>query len=208
MTPEDARKNLLETVIEYLRRHAEESAARLESDEQKTALESVELLQEDVVDLTQIISSYRKLVMWVGSVTSVDRDGAIRVDHAKLNCAKVQELGYFDLGGITYLASALWAAFKIGGLAPKDPILKAEKAKMEQTLRNAITAAAREAKEQRHPEWAKINEVIDRALELGSNPKQIAKMLAAKGHEIPEPRLRKRIERRRKRKAPTFPQDV
>jgi hypothetical protein len=98
-----------------------------------------------------------------------------------------------------HLELALLAAFMLGGMVPAD--LQATLAKRVQTLRKEGAATMREAKQKRHPEWPRINQVIDRELELDSKPKQIAKMLAAEGHHLKYPALRKRIERRRKLKA-------
>ena len=95
-----------------------------------------------------------------------------------------------------HLAMAVLAAFILGSLAPAD--LPATMAKR---LRKKGAATMREAKQKRHPEWPRINQVIDRELERDSKPKQIARMLAAEGLHLEYATLRKRIERHGKLKA-------
>jgi hypothetical protein len=98
-----------------------------------------------------------------------------------------------------HLEGALLAAFMLGSMVPAD--LQATVAKRLQTLRKEGAAMMRDAKQKRHPEWPRIKEVIDRELELGSKPKQIARMLAAEGLHLEYATLRKRIERHGKLKA-------
>jgi hypothetical protein len=136
-------EDLIDLIVEHLRRHAEESAASLENDEQKTALKNIESLRRDVDDLLKIFSKDKKLRMWVDSVISPpDRDGKIRLLDGAKRHLQVSDFWGSNSGGTTYLAGALWAAFTIGGLVPEDPHLKAEKARIEQRLRKAFTAPA------------------------------------------------------------------
>ena len=118
-------------------------------------------------------------------------------DKAAADCdalaEKMQTASDDDVG---HVERELLSAFRLGSLAPKD--WEAEVAKR---LRKEGAATMREAKQKRHPEWPRINQVIDRELELDSKPKQIAKMLAAEGLHLEYTTLRKRIERRRKLKA-------
>ena len=106
----DAERDLLDIVVQYLRHHAEENSLELKR------------LVDSVDDVTQIINSYKKLVTWLCSAATVDHDGTIRIEDAKLTSAQMQELGLHD--GMYHrtthsireaLGSALDAAFTIGG---------------------------------------------------------------------------------------------
>jgi hypothetical protein len=59
---------------------------------------------------------------------------------------------------------------------------------------------ARTARAEKHPEWARINAIIDQGLKLNSKPKQIEKMLADEGYTLGGPSLRQQIGRRKKKK--------
>jgi hypothetical protein len=58
---------------------------------------------------------------------------------------------------------------------------------------------ARTARAEKHPEWARINELIDQGLKLNLKPKQIEKMLVAEGLVPKADSLRQQIGRRRKK---------
>jgi len=61
-------------------------------------------------------------------------------------------------------------------------------------------AIMRSAKAKMHPEWPRINELIDQGLALNLKPKLIEKMLADEGLVRKPDALRQQIGRRRKKK--------
>jgi hypothetical protein len=174
-TKEDVRADLLDLVVEHLRRHAKKNAL---------ALKSIKWLPEDVDNLLKIFSKDKKLRMWVDSVISPpDRNGKIRlVDGAELRQHHVSDFWDDNSGGTTYLAGALWAAYTIGGLAPKD---KAEKTRIEQIL---VEARATKAEKQRPA-------VIEKTAKLAEMCKHMTVAQIAKRLHISKGAARQRLRR-------------
>ena len=86
---------------------------------------------------------------------------------------------------------------KLGEMAAK---LGSAADELEMKILKAGPAIMRSAKAKRHPEWPRINELIDQGLALNLKPKLIEKMLADEGLVRKPDALRQQIGRRRKKK--------
>ena len=123
-------REILFDFVELWRRHAEKRAASLDAtEEEKQALAENTLLLDSVNSLIQIIDDYGKLVRLTWPSPMAPENLVMK------NTAEFGGLGLgpFIPGGLTYLTGVLFAAFSIGGLMPKDSIIRKQMLKLVST---------------------------------------------------------------------------